>query len=165
MSTDLLPKREIVHCRGCTIYLYTPCTVVYRVGRPKVDINMDDVEFIRRQRFTWTKIAVILGVSRTSLYHRLDEGIPPSTTYSDISDQQLDQLIHQIKVDHPHDGERLMIGHLAHCSVIVPRASIHRVDPENTALRRSIAVRRRVYHASGPNAVWHIDGNHKLIRW
>lgn len=28
-----------------------------------------------------------------------------------------------------------------------------------------MCVRRRVYHVDGPNAVWHIDGNHKLIRW
>ena len=62
-----------------------------------------------------------------------------------------------------------MIGHLARRGITVPRAklraSIHRVDPVNTAMRRSVAVRRRVYVASGPNAVWHIDGNHKLIRW
>ena len=62
-----------------------------------------------------------------------------------------------------------MNGHLSVLGVHVPRAklraSIHRVDPINTALRRSIVVRRRVYHVSGPNAVWHIDGNHKLIRW
>ena len=78
-------------------------------------------------------------------------------------------MIHQIKVDHPHDGEQLMSGHLVHRGVIVPRArlraSIHRVDPDNTALGRSIVVRRRVYHASGPNTVWNIDGNHKLMRW
>ena len=24
---------------------------------------------------------------------------------------------------------------------------------------------RRVYHAKGPNEVWHIDGHHKLIKW
>ena len=63
-----------------------------------------------------------------------------------------------------------MNGHLSALGVHVPRAklrtSIHRVhDPINTALRKSIVVRRRVYHVSGPNAVWHIDGNHKLIRW
>ena len=45
------------------------------------------------------------------------------------------------------------------------RGSIHRVDPINTALRRSVALRRRVYHYEGPNAVWHVDGNHKLVRW
>ena len=45
------------------------------------------------------------------------------------------------------------------------RASIHRVDPENTAIRRSVTIRRRVYHVDGPNSLWHVDGNHKLIRW
>ena len=44
-------------------------------------------------------------------------------------------------------------------------ASIHRVDPENTAIRRSVTIRRRVYKVKGPNAVWHVDGHHKLIRW
>ena len=78
-------------------------------------------------------------------------------------------MIVTIKIDHPNDGERLIIGHLAARSIIIPRArvraSIHRVDPENTALRRSIALRRRVYHSDGPNSVWHLDGHHKLIRW
>lgn len=62
-----------------------------------------------------------------------------------------------------------MAGHLLRLGIVIPRArmraSIHRVDPINTALRRSFAVRRRRYHASGPNSVWHVDGNHKLIRW
>ena len=26
-------------------------------------------------------------------------------------------------------------------------------------------MRRQVYHVDGPNCVWHLDGNHKLIRW
>ena len=39
------------------------------------------------------------------------------------------------------------------------------IDPENPALRRSIAIRRRIYHVDGPNSVWHLDGHHKLIRW
>ena len=74
-----------------------------------------------------------------------------------------------IKRSHCNSGERLVIGHLAQRNIHVPRfrvrASIHRVDPVNTALRRSIAIRRRVYHSEGPNAVWHIDGHHKLIKW
>ena len=36
---------------------------------------------------------------------------------------------------------------------------------QGTAVRRSVAVRRRIYHAEGPNYVWHIDGNHKLIKY
>ena len=60
-----------------------------------------------------------------------------------------------------------MIGHLRSRSIFVPqsriRASIHRVDPVNTAIRRCVTVRRRV--SRGPNSVWHIDGHHKLIKW
>ena len=42
---------------------------------------------------------------------------------------------------------------------------MHRIDPVNTTTCCSITVKRRVYHAEGPNAIWHIDGHHKLIRW
>lgn len=39
------------------------------------------------------------------------------------------------------------------------------MDPVNTAIRRSVTIRRRVYCVDGPNSVWHIDGHHKLIKW
>ena len=131
---------------------------------------MDDVEYLRSLRFTWIKIASVLGVSRASLYRRLEEeGVSCHIYYSTISDSQLDHLVKSIKQVHPNDGERMLIGHLARQNVIIQRArlreSIHRVDPINTAIRRSVTIRRRVYHADGPNAVWHIDGHHKLIRW
>ena len=51
-----------------------------------------------------------------------------------------------------------MIGHLRSQNIFLPRtrvrASIHRTDPEGTAARRSVTVRRRVYHADGPNYVF-----------
>lgn len=31
--------------------------------------------------------------------------------------------------------------------------------------RKARALRRREYHVSGPHALWHIDGNHKLIKY
>ena len=82
--------------------------------------------------------------------------------------RDLDQIILEIKNIHPNDGERMIIGHLAQRGKIIQRAriraSIHRIDPVNTAIRRSVAL-RRTYHVDGPNSVWHIDGHHKLIRW
>ena len=45
------------------------------------------------------------------------------------------------------------------------RASIHCVDPVGIEERRRCAVRRRIYTVSCPNYIWHIDGNHKSIRW
>ena len=133
-------------------------------------VDIEDIEFLRQLRFTWTRIAQILGISRSTLYRRLDEEeLSIHLTYTVISDADLDWLIESIKAVHPNDGERLMIGHLASRNIFVPRArlrgSLHRVDPVSTALRRSVTIRRRRYVCDGPNAVWHLDGNHKLIKW
>ena len=62
-----------------------------------------------------------------------------------------------------------MKAHLLSEGIRVPRAklraSIHRVDPVGTAERRCTAIKRRKYFVEKANDVWHIDGNHKLIRW
>ncbi len=133
-------------------------------------IQNNYIEFLRGFRFSWTSIAQMLEISQSTLYRRLQEfDLSRDVYFTEISDRELDRIIKRIKIDHPHDGERLMSGHLVSMGILVQRTrlrgSIHRVDPANTAIRRSIAIRRRVYFAEGPNAVWHIDGNHKLIHW
>ena len=45
------------------------------------------------------------------------------------------------------------------------RAAIHRVDHENVIRRRRSTIKRRVYSVPHPNFIWHIDSNHKLIKW
>ena len=112
----------------------------------------------------------MVGISRSTLYRFLErEGITSTGKYSDISSSDLDRAVSTIKLEHPNDGERLMAGHLHRIGILVPRSqlrsSIHRVDPLNTAIRRSVTIRRRVYCVAGPNSLWHIDGHHKLIRW
>ncbi len=135
-----------------------------------IPVAIEDLEYLRGLRFTWTKIAEILGISRSTLYRRLqEEGLTRDATYTGIDDDDLDRIIETIKQTHPNDGKRMITGHLSRLGIIIPRvrirASIHRVDPINTAIRRSVTVRRRVYHVRGPNCVWHVDGHHKLIRW
>ena len=117
-------------------------------------------------------------ISRSTLYRRLEEavyrrlvkaGIELSSTYSELSDSDHDHAIVGIKQNHPNDGERLITGHLYRLEIIFPRAriraSIYRADPTNTAICRSITIRRRIYYVNGPNSLWHVDGHHKLIRW
>lgn len=81
----------------------------------------------------------------------------------------LDRLVADIKRDNPKYGEVLLIAHLNTLGVNVQRSrlrtSIHRVDPHTVELCHRVTVRRRVYSVDGPNSLWHIDGNHKLIRW
>ena len=45
------------------------------------------------------------------------------------------------------------------------KASMARVRPLGALLRRRQGVQRRPYVIVRPNAVWHMDGHHKLIRW
>ena len=39
------------------------------------------------------------------------------------------------------------------------------VDPQGGDDRRCRRIRCRVYSVPYPNFIWHLDGNHKLIRW
>ena len=45
------------------------------------------------------------------------------------------------------------------------RESLHRVDEEGIAKRSKGRLHRRIYNVRGANQLWHVDTNHKLIRW
>lgn len=45
------------------------------------------------------------------------------------------------------------------------RESQLRVNPVGVSMRSLHQMQRRTYSVAGPNSLWHIDGNHKLIRW
>lgn len=111
----------------------------------------------------------MLGISHQTLYRRLKEYDIDNETYTNISMAELNELLAQFKAQHPNYGEVMLQGHLANMGIKIPRAklrtAIHNVDHANTVCRRSHVINRRVYTAPHPNAVWHIDGNHKMIRW
>lgn len=78
-----------------------------------------------------------------------------------------------IKKDHPDSGLRYLIGSLRNNGLKIQRhrvwRSLQRTDKIGVYLRRRqqqrAHLKRRVYSVSRPNALWHIDGHHKLIRW
>ena len=45
------------------------------------------------------------------------------------------------------------------------RESLHRVDPIGIKSRIRGVLHRRQYDVPSANALWHVDGYHKLIRW
>ena len=131
---------------------------------------MEEVEYLRSLRFSWTKIAEIIGISRRTLYRQLDEwNLPQDIHYSDITDNDLDTLVREVKGENPTSGEVLLMPQLHIRGVRIQRsrlrASLQRTDPRVIAQRRRETVRRRVYYVDHPNSLWHIDGHHKLIRW
>ena len=86
-------------------------------GRPAIDVDITDVEYLRNLRFTWTKIADILGISRSTLYRHLDEeGISHHTTYTNITDAELDHKVIAVKNLHPNDDDRSSVTSWHHCS-------------------------------------------------
>ena len=58
-----------------------------------------------------------------------------------LTSAELDELVIDIKRNHPNDGEVLLNGHLIRLGIRVTRAelraSIHRVDHDSTVARRS----------------------------
>lgn len=160
-----------------SIYYVTswlPEALVHRsglVGRPRLHVNLVQVEFLRAWRFSWTRIYFTLCVSRTTLWRRLKEsGYDFSADrFTNISDDDLFQEIKGIKENFPECGERMVIGFLRSKGIFVPRHRVRDIirdqDPVNVLLRWTQATVRRKYNVPGPNALWHIDGLHKLIRW
>lgn len=138
-------------------------------GRPKVFIRIEQVEFLRNLRFTRTQIAKLFGISRRTLYEiRSQHGLVGSD-FTNITDQELDVAITRVKRTMPNIGQSMVKGVLRAQGIHVPllhiRQSVLRLDPINTAIRWAAPITRRVYSVPGPNALWHLDGNHKLIRY
>ena len=92
-----------------TLTLYSYCRCERQQGRPAIEVFQEEVEYLRSLRFTWTKIADIVGISRRTLYRRLSEwDLPIDINYSIMSDSELDRLVADAKRVHPNYGEVLM---------------------------------------------------------
>ena len=139
-------------------------------GRPKFDIAQDQLEYLLSIGFHCPAIADLFGVSLSTVRRRMsDFGLSVTALYSSITDYELELLVRDILRDFPNCGYRLMHGHLLQRGHRVIQARIretlHRVDPEGVIIRWSTAVERRKYSVASPLSLWHIDGNHKLIRY
>lgn len=138
-------------------------------GRPKVFVCKEQIQFLRELRLSWTKIASLFGICRRTLYRiRSEYGLMDPYDFTRISNQDLDRHVTHIKQFMPDAGQSIVKGGLEgrgiHVSFSRVQESLTRVDPVTTALRWATPISRRSYSVSGPNALWHMDGNHKLVR-
>ncbi|KAJ7621560.1 hypothetical protein DFH06DRAFT_1009844 [Mycena polygramma] len=82
---------------------------------------------------------------------------------SDISDDELDDLLIRLRTHFRRAGITMFDGMLRRLGHHVPRERIRqaliRVDPVQRVFQR-ITIRRRTYHVPGPNSLWHHDGQH-----
>ena len=98
-----------------------------------------------------------------------EHGLSIHSMYSEMTDEELDTIVHNIHQEFPMCGNRQMSGHLLSRGYRIQQQRIQesmwRVDPEGTLLRRLNVINRRSYSVPAPRSLYHIDGNHKLIRY
>ena len=84
----------------CTVPLVSIllCSSEYfgSVGRPRLSVNIDAVEFLRNCGYTWDQVSNAMQVSRTTLWRGLREAGIEIKKHTDISDDELDSVISQL---------------------------------------------------------------------
>ena len=101
--------------------------------------------------FSKQKIATICGVSRWTVYKRIQQfNLEHLSEFSNLSYVELAQIIGDYTSRHGRTtGQVLIMGYLHSLGIRVQRTrvrnSMTRIDPANSALRLGAAVYRRMY--------------------
>ena len=139
-------------------------------GRPRKLVNPDYLQeaMSHTRQITFTELAGVLGIHRNTLrLHMKRHGI--ECKYSQLSNGDLDNLIMEFKKQRPKSEIRYIVGFLRRHGIRIQHGcvvqSLHRIDRLGQVLRNRQVKRRRQYHIKCPNALWHLDGHHKLIKW
>lgn len=142
------------------------------MGRPKIIVSEQHIRRLIEIGLTVPCISKLLGVSTRTIERRMQEfGITVRGTYSQLTDEELDNLVVAIKTTSPHSGYRMMRGHLKALGHRVQWSrvfnSMNRVDSAGVLARMSQLghVVRRSYSVQAPLSLMHLDTNHKLIRY
>ena len=89
--------------------------------------------------------------------------------FSTMSNSRLDLMIKRFKDSHPNAGIHYVRGFLLQQGIRVQRsrivASLGRVDDIAKVVVHNKTIKRREYKSARPNALWHMDGHHKLGPW
>ena len=121
--------------------------------------------------YNWAKIARRLDIPYSTLLFQRDrwDNFVDGARFTDISNNDLDAVISEMKTAQPNAGYRMVQGHLEsigiHVQIIRVQEAMRRVDGEGVQTRKKKAIKRRIYNVPGANWLWHLDGHHKLIRW
>ena len=141
-----------------------------RKGRPPIIVAEDQMRFYLQHHFKIKDLAIMLGCSKRTIERRMHQyGLSSRAKYSSISDVDLREAIESILRFNSNMGEKSVEGALKARGIVVQRSRIrdimYQVDPNGVQHRLRNTLQRRTYHVESPNALWHIDSHHKLIRW
>uniref|UniRef100_A0A8C2AGH5 Integrase catalytic domain-containing protein n=2 Tax=Cyprinus carpio TaxID=7962 RepID=A0A8C2AGH5_CYPCA len=140
-------------------------------GRPRFSITEEQLRFLIEYNFSTRQMAEILCVSRRTVKRRLREyRISLRDRYTDLSDSDLDNRVRELVGGNDELGAESVWARLAGQGIVVQRhrvrQSLIRTNPVGATQRVTTRrLHRRVFQVAGPNSLWHLDGNNKLIRW
>jgi len=142
-----------------------------RRGRPRKIISSSFLReaFRSGRNISISRIATSLGVHQNSVKNYMKLYKIVRQPFSTISDPLLDSSIKRFKDSHPNAGIRYIRGSFLQqgiqiqCSRITE--SLSRVDDVAKVILRNKTIKRREYKSARPNALWHLDGHHKLGPW
>ncbi|XP_076829288.1 uncharacterized protein LOC143475338 isoform X3 [Brachyhypopomus gauderio] len=140
-------------------------------GRPKLIFSEELLTRLIDMPLPVSCIANLLGVSQSTIFRRMREhGLSTKSTYSSLSDHDLDNAVMSIKRQLPTAGYRMVKGSLQAEGHRVQwdriKESMHRVDAAGVLERMTKlgCIVRRTYFVQHPLSLVHVDTNNKLIR-
>uniref|UniRef100_A0A0W0G1F3 Integrase core domain-containing protein n=1 Tax=Moniliophthora roreri TaxID=221103 RepID=A0A0W0G1F3_MONRR len=154
------------------IHMVAPVTIVKsgKCGRPKKIPN----PFLLRKamdsscRISKSELARTIKLSWESLLKYMKK-FSIESRYSSITDKGLDNIAREVRGSQPETGHWYLAGHLSSAGIKVQKERIRQalicVDPIGQAIRNKETAEDHMYCVPRPNAMWHIDRHHKLIRW
>ncbi|XP_048089319.1 uncharacterized protein LOC125287495 isoform X2 [Alosa alosa] len=141
-------------------------------GRPKFQVSEDMLAHLIDMSLPISSIAHLLGVSESTIFRRMrDLGLSSRSSYSSLTDTELDNAVLSIKSRLPNAGYRMVKGCLQAEGHRVQwervKDSMHRVDADGVfqRLMQLGCIVRRTYCVQHPLSLVHMDTNHKLIRY
>ena len=106
------------------------------------------------------------GITPRQLKLKLSKaGLSLRAAYSPINQHNLENLVRQMCTENNELGEVMVRARLLVMGHKVQRARVRQAIEDTVGhLVQSRRIRRRTYRVRGPLSLFHIDGNHKLIR-
>lgn len=134
-------------------------------GRPKVAIHKDQLQYLVEQGFRVKDISEMFMCCTRTIERKMKKYNIILRNYTPICDP--DGVVKEITSLFPNGGEKTVSGRLKSYEILIKRErvreALRRVDPLGVRARCRSVLHRRVYSVPSPNALWHIDGYHKLI--
>ena len=140
-------------------------------GRPAFSPEVKDMEYLVSLAYDSPRIAEMYGVSHQTVQRWLRTHGLGKRKRAQVADTDLRSLMERVTSGVGANwGWRMVYGNLRQQGVVVTQDRVQTLLRDlhpcaNETRRLLLLAQRTNYKSRGPNAVWHVNGNHKLAPW